>query len=168
MSPEYAALVALFITAIAAPFVANWQNNRIAVAREQRDNARQDRVAAIAVKAAKKVQQVATTLEKSNKTTTAQGAEVLAVSKATHAIVNNQRTQMLRQIAVLTRAAASDHPTDKVLAEAAAAAEADLAKNVEENADPATKVGGPGHPLRVEVVNVEPVQVDQVDKPVKA
>lgn len=161
MSPETIALIALFITAVAAPFIANWQNNQLAIGREKRAEIRQDKVARLAVTAAKKVQQVAEKLEKSDAVSAAQGAEVLAIGKATHKLVNNQRTEMLRGFAVTMRAIAKEHPDDVEIVAAATEADKALAANIKENADPETKVGTP---VKVEVVNAEPVQVDQVEK----
>lgn len=140
MNPEYAALIALFITAIAAPFVANWQNNKLAEGREKRANDRTDKVAAQAVRAAKKVAQVATKLEKSDKASSAQLDKIVKTGDATHKLMNNQRTEMLRGFAITLRAIASDHPEDTILVAAADAADKALAQNVAENADPATRV----------------------------
>lgn len=53
-------------------------------------------------------------------------AEIAETSKATHKIVNNQRTVMLRQVAVLSRLYAKDHPEDDSAQVAAEQAENDL------------------------------------------
>ena len=105
------------------------------IARDLRQEEReQDRLDRAAV--ADAVKQVAV----SRKEDSAVLEHIVTTGDATHAIVNNQRTQMLRQIAVLARAAALDHPDDVVIQEAARAAEEDLRKNLEENADPKTKL----------------------------
>lgn len=139
MSPEFIALLALVITAIIAPFVANWQNNKLAIDRERRTNERQDKVAALAARAARKVTQVATKLEKSDAHTNAQLGTIVATGNATHKLMNNQRTEMLRGFSVTLRAASNANPKDMALSAAADAADKALAQNIAENSDPATK-----------------------------
>lgn len=68
--------------------------------------------------------------------------DVKRTGAATHVIVNNQRTVMLRAIAILARRLANDHPEDAELAKAAADAERDLRENEIANANPESQLAG--------------------------
>jgi hypothetical protein len=94
---------------------------------------------------ATKVADVAVEFRRDRAERTVEMRAIRTTSEATHAIVNNQRTVMLRQIAVLARIVARDHPDDTVLQRAAAAAEHDLAQNEALNAEaPAPAPAVPG------------------------
>ena len=97
----------------------------------------QDRLDRLAV--AQQVKQVATEVKASNAERSEQLGHIKATGEATHAIVNNQRTVMLRALAVALRTIARDRPDDRDAQKAADDAEHDLAENEKNNADPATK-----------------------------
>lgn len=83
--------------------------------------------------------QAAMALVESAKATNQQLNSIAKTGEATHQIVNNQRTVMLRAIAVLSRTVADARPTDSRAAQAADDAEHDLKNNEMVNADPQTK-----------------------------
>jgi len=89
------------------------------------------------------VAKVAIDVRKSNAATSAQLTNIADTSDATHAIVNNQRTVMLRALAVAQRVIANDHPDDPTAVKAAEDAERDLAENMRTSNDPDTKLSLP-------------------------
>ncbi len=128
----------------------------------EREEDRKDRaeVANKVADAATKVEKVATETTQANTKREELLNHIVETSEATHAIVNSQRTQMLRQIAVLARALAKNHPRDKLIQEAARVAEEDLKKNIEEN-EQAAKI------QKVEIVSrapsLEPIKVQNIE-----
>jgi hypothetical protein len=125
------AFIAALVT-LATPAITVWGTIKVRSAEREED--RRDR--ALVADAVKKV---ATDVKEANVERVEQLRDIRATGEATHAIVNNQRTVMLRQIAVLARIVARDHPEDALLQKAARDAERDLEENMKMNEDPDTK-----------------------------
>lgn len=119
-------LIGTISSTVVGPVILSMLTDRQSRAREDRQIVRQNEVARLAAAAA-----------------SAQADQlnhIGVVADATHKIVNNQRTVMLRSLAVLARKFSNAFPKDTDLRKAAEAAEHDLELNEQENADPATKV----------------------------
>src|ERR1019366_4767100 len=113
-------------------------------AKHAEDNALKAQIATIkaredAAHAEEAAVNAAMALVKAAKTTNRKLGHIANTSDATHAIVNNQRTTMLRAIAVLSRRAADDRPKDAKAMQAADDAENDLRNAEDANASADTK-----------------------------
>lgn len=115
-----------------APVMISWMGGRQRAIERAEDRA--DRLLV-----ATKVDNVASAVHISDDARTAVLGHIAKTGDATHAIVNNQRTVMLRSLAIMARRLAVAFPDDPILQKAADDAEHDLAMNVIDNADPATK-----------------------------
>ena len=156
--------VILAIIAVLSPVVTGsflFFSNR---SNKREDWKRQDAVALRVLEVAKKVDTASVVMTAANQERMATLDRINSTTEATHVLVNNGNTEQLRWFAVLLRGFANDHPDDPVLAAAASDAEDKLARNVAANAEAAAKLGTSSAPLKVVVVNAEPVPVDQVEK----
>lgn len=116
------ALIAALVTVV-TPAITVWANTQ--ARKSEREEDRKDRAAV-----ANKVEEVAQNALKDS----AVLGRIETIADSTHKIVNSQRTAMLRQIAMLSRALSNARPRNKDLLEAAVIAERNLQTNEEEQA----------------------------------
>lgn len=96
----------------------------VLIKKSDRAEDRADRAAVAA-----KVEKVAEKAEETDKKL----EKIVSTVDGTHVIVNSQRTVMLRQISVMARLIANDHPKNKAAQAAAKAAAKDLEENIQGN-----------------------------------
>lgn len=116
--------VALII-GVLGPFSIAWYTNRQRQQERAEDKRDREQVATRAEVAATKVSQVATALSESNTTTTDRLKEISDTGKATHQLVNNDRSIDKTYIAKLTKVIARLLPDDADAQAAAEEAQAD-------------------------------------------
>lgn len=137
--------VMLAAIAVLGPVVVSIAAFFISRSNKREDWRRQDEVAEQVAKVARLAAESSKTLVGIAET----GEATHRTSELIHEIVNNQKTTMIRTVAVSARALANAFPDDPVLRKTADDAEHDLEENIKENEN----VTGKGKPIKVVVTN---------------